>query len=640
MWSAFATSSAAQTSRKSGALFDAYMAARFSVAAEESLERKYRLDPSRSVLSAHADAKSAVDRAMVTVAAIGTAGDKAIAADVRHRNNTYEQEAKQLFQAVDSRDFARADEIDLALVDPVFAGLENTVYRQANLHADSDADAVTRLVRVELIARWATSLAVIVGLLLITAFAWLRRRSGREQAAAAALNAYRATHDALTGLPNRLLFTRTLDSSLVTAEQARASVAVVLLDLDRFKEVNDTLGHHIGDELLRQIGQRIRQVLVAENLLARLGGDEFAILITTAGNDAAALAAQEQVVQRVQAALDAAFVVGDVALAVEASAGIARYPQDGDSSQLLLQRADIAMYQAKRNQERLAVYDQTFDDHNLRKLCLLADLRKAEVHDELLLHYQPLVDIQTSAVTGVEALVRWRHPAEGLLSPAEFIPLAESSGYIQQLTRWVLTKAVSDAQQWAQIGIPLVVSVNISARCLIDSNLPETVAGILTAVGLPPELLKLEITESAIVADPVRAQEVITRLHRLGIALSMDDFGTGYTSLANLRDLPIQEIKIDPTFVSRMLFEERDAAIVRTTIELAKRLGMQTVAEGVDDPAILPALAAMGCTTAQGYYLSRPLPFEGLLEWLTAWSRFHQPTARQGTSAVVVTGRH
>ena len=233
------------------------------------------------------------------------------------------------------------------------------------------------------------------------------------------------------------------------------------------------------------------------------------------------------------------------------------------------------------------------------------------------------MDIESSRIKGVEALVRWQHPTEGLLSPDEFLPLAESTGFIHELTQWVIVRAAHDAKAWADAGDPLVVSVNLSARCLIDVNLPQKVRDTLTSVGLPAHLLKLEITESAIIVDPVRALDVINRLHDLGVALSIDDFGTGYTSLAYLRDLPVQEIKIDQSFVTHMLYRRKDAVIVQTAIELAARLGLESVAEGIDDPAILAALAAMGCTTGQGYYLCRPLPAIELLPWIDSWKHSH-----------------
>ena len=442
-------------------------------------------------------------------------------------------------------------------------------------------------------------------------------------------NAYQATHDALTGLPNRLYFSRALDRELANAKQVGGWVAVALFDLDRFKEVNDTFGHDIGDELLDQIGPRMSQLLVEGELLARLGGDEFVMLISGTHPGPQARIEQQKKVTQAREALAAPFTLGDVALTVEASVGLASYPDDGDTGQMLLQRADIAMYQAKNNHQEIAVYDRALDGHTPRKLRLLGDLRQAIDRGELVVYYQPLVNIATMHASGAEALVRWNHPIEGLLMPADFLPLAESSGLIHELTRHVLTCAVRDAKAWQAGGHPLVVSVNISARCLIDTKLPDAVAAALAAAGLPARLLKLEITESAIIADPIRAQHIINQLHRLGVALSIDDFGTGYTSLAYLRDLPIHELKIDRSFVTRILHEDKDAIIVRTAIDLAQRLGLESVAEGVDDPAILVALAAMGCTTAQGYALSVPLPVHHITPWVQRWNHDHSPAPQR-----------
>ena len=625
MWSSFETSEAARTSQHSAALSQAYSTARFGVGAEESLERKYRLEPGPAVRQAFAEAQASVDTTMAAVSVQGTSTDRAVAADIRRRNDGYVQTTEQLFQAADRGDVSAEIEIDQSVVDPVFTTMQATVYAQAGRHAASEVAAARQLLHIERAARWATSLAVGVGLLLIALFTRLWRRYSRDNAEQARRNAHQATHDALTGLPNRLHLAQTLDRELATARHASGSVGVVLLDLDRFKEVNDTLGHYTGDRLLQLIGPRIRQVLRTGELMARLGGDEFALLVPTPSTGREALADQQAVAYRVLAALNAPFVIDDMALAVEASAGLASYPHDGDTGELLLQRADIAMYTAKSNHDSLAVYDRALDDYNPRKLALLADLRQAVDRDELVLHYQPEIDVATLRVHGVEALVRWQHPAEGLLAPAEFMPLAEGSGYIHRLTRYVLTRAARDAKAWEQAGQPLQVSVNISARCLLDSELPQTVATTLAAVGLPAHLFKLEITESAIIADPVRAQDVINRLHHLGVALSIDDFGTGYTSLAYLRDLPVQELKIDQSFIVRMLYDHKDAVIVRTVIELAQRLGLDSVAEGVEDTATLAALDALGCTTAQGFHLSRPLPVHDLASWIDTWTSTHHP---------------
>jgi diguanylate cyclase (GGDEF)-like protein len=622
-WSGFATSSAASSSQRSFRLYDAYTTARYWVGAEEAAESKYQLAPDANTSDAFRQAHTAIETALAAVVANGPAGERAIATGILRRNEGYAQAVDLLFQAVDRHEAGRAAQLESGRVEPAFVDLENRVYAQAQASRQRDVAAGGRLLKIEAIARWATVLAIGIGLLLLAVFIWLRRLSTREQNRQAERHAHEAMHDALTGAPNRALFTRILDRALITSKQAGSSVGVVLVNLDRFKEVNSTLGHDAGDLLLKQVAARISSALAPGEVLARFGADEFAVMITTTGTANSGKCDLHAAVARVQRALAQEFIVDEVALAVEATAGVVCSPEDGRTSRLLLQRVDIALNLAKTNHEATGAYDHTLDHHDPRKLRLLADLRQAASREELVLHYQPMVDIASSRIGGVEALVRWQHPAEGLLAPAEFLPLAESTGFIHELTQWVLRRAVQDAKKWADAGDPLVVSVNLSARCLIDADLPEKLAGILREIGLPAQLLKLEITESAIIADPIRAQDVINRLHEIGVALSIDDFGTGYTSFAYLRDLPVQEIKIDSTFVTHMLYRYKDEVIVRTAVELAGRLGLDSVAEGVDDPAILVALAEMGCTTGQGYYLCRPIPAPELRPWIASWKHSH-----------------
>jgi diguanylate cyclase (GGDEF)-like protein len=616
-WSGFDTNAAAKVSQRDRVLADAYIEARFAVGAEESLERKYRLEPGPLVRAQHAAAASGVDQAMATIARYGSPHDRAVAAVIVADNVGYLAASRRLFAATDRGDVSGALATDHLEVDPVFGAMQSTVDAEADAHTAADAAAGRRLLQIEAMTRWATSLTVILAAGLIVLFSRLRRRFTRETDRQSRLTTYQATHDGLTGLPNRTLFAELLEQRLA-ASLGAGSVGVVLLDLDRFKEINDTLGHHSGDLLLQQIGPRIRGVLREGEVMARLGGDEFALLLSTDTVGAQALAHTTSVTRRILTALQAPFRIEQVSLTVEASAGIAMSPQHGGTGEVLLQRADIAMYTAKSQHVDIAVYDRALDGNNPRKLSLLGQLRSAIATSELIVHYQPLVDIASGEVRGAEALVRWQHPTEGMLPPLEFIPLAESSGLIHELTRYVLESACRQAGDWRDAGTPLVISVNVSARCLLDVTLPETVAEALARAGLPASLLKLELTESAIVSDPVRAQQVIARLHALGVSLSVDDFGSGYTSLAYLRDLPVQELKVDGAFVMRMRTDHRDSAIVRTVVELAARLGMQSVAEGIEDAETLIAVAAMGCTTAQGYHISRPMDAEKMLPWLAA----------------------
>jgi diguanylate cyclase len=630
-WSAFATNAAANASTEDGRLAAAYNTARFDIGAEESLERKYRLEPIAEVRVQHLAAKTDLDAALATVSRDGTVADRAIASDVTARNATYLIATAQMFAATDRGDRTAATAIDHDFIDPIFTTMQTIVYAQAATHLHVATEAAKRLLRIESVARWATSLAVGVGAVLILLFSRLRWQSTKAHRAQSDLNAHQATHDELTGLPNRALFAGLLESALTKARENQGTVAVVLLDLDRFKDINDTLGHHCGDYVLQQIGPRISAVLREVDVLARLGGDEFVLLFSSQATGQPAIHAALDLTRRILDALQEPFIVDGVSLAVEASAGIALWPAHGDTGEALLQRADIAMYIAKSRHEDIALYNSALDGHNPRKLTLLSQLRVAANNGELVRYFQPLVNVDSGVVVGAEALVRWNHPDEGLLSPNEFVPLAEGSGFIHELTRFVLQAACVQAKAWEISGSSLVVSVNISARCLLDIGLPQSVAATLLATGLPPHMLKLEVTETAIIADPDRAQSIIGRLHTLGVGLSIDDFGTGYTSLSFLRDLPVQELKIDRSFVTNMLTHPKDAVIVRTGIELAHRLGMDSVAEGIEDAATFDALAALGCTTAQGFYLGRPMPSANFDAWLADWN--HAQTAGQAVLA-------
>lgn len=423
--------------------------------------------------------------------------------------------------------------------------------------------------------------------------------------------------DSLTALPNRLALTEGLEAVLQHAH--RRPTAVLLLDLDRFKEINDTLGHHYGDKLLCQVGPRIRKALRSGDLIARFGGDEFALVVTAPmSNLVAATEFFRTVAAQLVEALTEPFLLEEMAVAVEASIGVAIHPAHGTTPDALLQRADIAMYAAKNARSGYAIYDPAADLHSPRKLALLGRLRQAIFEGELVVHYQPIVSMDGHCA-GVEALVRWQHPDEGLIYPDTFIPLAESNGLIHGLTAHVLRAGLRQAKEWCDSGRPIRVSINVSARCLLDVHFPDTVAAELAKVGLSGDFLKIEITESAIVADPRRAIHVLRRLDRLGVRLAIDDFGTGYTSMAYLRDLPVHDLKIDRSFVAGMLTNDRDGVIVRTSIELANRLGMTSVAEGVETREIHDALVAMGCDQAQGYLYGRPVPPGDLATMIPRW---------------------
>ncbi len=423
-----------------------------------------------------------------------------------------------------------------------------------------------------------------------------------------------ALHDSLTGLPNRILLHDRISSAILAAQRNQTIFALLLLDLDQFKELNDTLGHQAGDAVLQQVALRLRKAVRKTDTVARLGGDEFAVvLVLSDKNDT------EFVAKKILATFKEPFQVKDRPLHLGASIGIALCPEHDQGFEGLLRRADVAMYVAKRRGDGFAIYQSEFDQYNIDKLALSEELRVAIEREELTLHYQPKLDLKTGDICGVEALVRWQHPQRGLVAPDNFIPLAERTGLIDQLTPWVLQAAFRQCHSWHRSGKPLHVAVNVSPRNLQDPQFPEKVAKILQGVDLPPANLQIELTESAILTDPAHARKILEDIDAMGVPLSIDDFGTGYSSLAQLKRLPVSEIKIDKSFVLGMKSNESDAVIVRTTIDLAHNLGMRVVAEGVEDTQTLAVLSSMGCDMVQGYYISRPLPPEELSQFLAKW---------------------
>ena len=385
----------------------------------------------------------------------------------------------------------------------------------------------------------------------------------------------------------------------------------MLMDLDHFKDINDTLGHHIGDQLLCAVADRLRSVVREDDLVARLGGDEFALLCA----DLEGRAEAEALAARIIAGMEDSFLVDGVRLDIGCSLGFALSPDHGDHAQTLLQRADVALYSAKIQRGAWAGYEASEDDHSVEKLALLGDLREGVARDELVVHFQPLCDTQTGEVLSVEALVRWQHPVLGLLQPDRFIHLAESTGLIVPLTQVVLEKTLEQLRCWDAAGLHLDAAVNLSARQLTDLDLPEQVAAALERHGLAPGRLVLEVTESHIVSDATRAAIVLGRLREVGVRLAVDDFGTGYSSLTQLRSLAVDVLKIDRSFVTHMSEDENDALIVRSTIDLGHGLGLRVVAEGVEDARALEQLRLLGCDVVQGYFLCRPVPGEQVLAW-------------------------
>jgi diguanylate cyclase (GGDEF)-like protein len=419
-----------------------------------------------------------------------------------------------------------------------------------------------------------------------------------------------ALHDGLTGLPNRTSFLRALQRAIDRVAPGR-SVAVLLVDLNRFKEINDSLGHHTGDLLLREVGPRLEAAAPDGATVARLGGDEFAVVLSEVADDQDALG----VAGRMSQELGRPIELDGITVHVEAAVGIALHPQHGDDVAGLLQRADVAMYDAKQAHSPATVYDPAHDPSSADRLRLLGELRRALDEEELVLHYQPKLIPATGEVVGVEALVRWQHPERGLLAPGEFLPWAEHTGLIRPLTHWVLETALRQTRIWAEDGLELPVAVNLSVANLLDASLPHDVARLLGRTGAKPSALQLELTESVLMSDPLRALDVLRQLRSMGVQLSIDDYGTGYSSLSYVKRLPVSELKIDRSFVGTMTRVPDNDAIVRSTIELAHSLGLRVVAEGVEDEDVRHALAEADCDVAQGFLWARPLPPEHLAEW-------------------------
>jgi diguanylate cyclase (GGDEF)-like protein/PAS domain S-box-containing protein len=430
---------------------------------------------------------------------------------------------------------------------------------------------------------------------------------------------HRTLHDSLTELPNRICFHDTVTRA-IEAARGQGELAILLIDLDRFKEINDTLGHHYGDLLLCEFAAALRSHLRPPDAIARLGGDEFALLLQFVGDSTAAA---NSAAQRIEELLARPYHVKGLPLSVEASIGIARFPQDGDDVDELLQHADIAMYTAKTNGGGHAFYDDSNNGHDRRRLSLLGELRRAIAQRELVLHYQPKLDLRTKRIDRVEALVRWNHPTQGLLPPAEFIPLAERTGLINPLTHYVLDEAMNQCGRWVSEGRDFSVSVNVSPRSLNDPSFPAAVADRLRLHSFPAERLLLEVTESAIIVDPARAQATLRALSDLGVRLALDDFGTGHSSLAFLGRLPLDQIKIDRSFVTDLITNPGNDVIVRTIINLGHQLGLEVVGEGVETIEVKARLQQYGCDLLQGYTLTPPLPANELEFWLA-----EQPLAR------------
>jgi diguanylate cyclase (GGDEF)-like protein/PAS domain S-box-containing protein len=427
---------------------------------------------------------------------------------------------------------------------------------------------------------------------------------------------HQAHHDALTNLPNRVLLRERLERAIVQCDRTNDNLALLVLDLDRFKDVNDTLGHQYGDQLLQEVASRLEQTLAPSDTVARLGGDEFAVLLPGVDFEVA-----HQRAGALVAALSAPYSLQGYRIEAGASVGIVLSPEHGLDADALLRRADVAMYVAKQAGGGTALYSPEFDRHSPDRLVMVGELRHAIENDQLVLHYQPKFDCVSGAMVGVEALVRWLHPIRGLIPPDQFIPLAEQIGLIGALTGWVIEAALRQASIWRDAGTDIPVAINLSMRNVLDDTLPELMQEALARWGMPSSALELEITESSLMADPGKAMNVLTRLSDMGFHIAVDDFGTGYSSLSYLRQLPVHQLKVDRSFVRDMTREQRDRAIVESTVALAHNLGLRVVAEGVEDQETMDLLRSLGCDTAQGFHLGRPQPADTAGVWKAPRSR-------------------
>ena len=621
LWAAVGTNAAARQVDRDSTEQDVWQNARVMLANAEFARHGYvehqrveaRADVAREMQSLRA--------ALQYVARHADPDDATFARQVGEALVQYQEATARLLAAVAVDDTARVEAIEVREVEPLYVELAEQLDEGAQdeqQQVQASVGAQRQLGRTLVLA---VPVVFTVGLGLL-AGCWLLLLGYQRRIK------HQALSDALTGLPNRTLLHDRTGQAIRQADRELSPTALLLIDLDRFKEVNDTLGHHYGDQLLLQVGQRLQAALRQVDTVARLGGDEFAVLLPRIASAEGAVA----VARKLQAALEEPFPLDGLTVDVEASIGVALYPEHGNDPEELLQRADIAMYTAKETHAGFVLFDPKQNQHSPKRLALLGELRRALEQRQLLLHYQPKVDAHSGRVLGVEALVRWQHPDHGLVPPGEFIPLAERTGLITPLTHYVLDEALRQCRQWHDAGHELTVAVNVSARRLLDLQFPDEVADLLARHQVPTRLLVVELTESTIMADPVHALEVLSRLNAMGVQLSIDDFGTGYSSMAYLKSLPVHELKVDRSFVSQMISNSNDAVIVHSTVDLGRNLGLRVVAEGVEDPQTLQQQDLLGCHAVQGYHISRPVAADELVSWLERKAaKATTPTAANST---------
>jgi diguanylate cyclase (GGDEF)-like protein len=589
-----------------------FFEARIAIAMQEVNLRHYQVEPSVAVERRFAQVALTATDTLAQIAAGDTGKARVDALRLRAEQVAYQTLARQLIALIADSD-PRHIQLDRLEVTPAFYTLQADVDEVSRAYHDDAQLQVAALRQTQVQLLVGTSVGFGLGLTLV--FMILRVVLGyqRRLVEQAAASRHLALHDPLTGLPNRTLFGQRLQAALAGVTTDGHQMALMVIDLNGFKAVNDTLGHHAGDLVLLESGRRLAGDVGTDGVVARLGGDEFAVLLPRVDGVAAATGLAERLV----ASLRRDFVLDEGPAAISGSLGIALGPLHGSGDELF-RHADAAMYRAKSNGGGVAVYDAAEDAETPDRMQLFADLRalldSGDPDGQLLLHYQPQVRLSDGVVTAVEALVRWAHPERGLLPPATFLPVAESRGLEVRLTDHLLGLAVRQAAQWRLAGSPYQVAVNVSPGCLIDTGFVARVLGAIADAGLPPRLLCLELTETSIMADPERAVRALHEIREHGVTVSVDDFGTGFSSLAQLRRVPADELKIDRTFVRDLTPGTPDAVMVRSAIDLGHNLGLSVVAEGVEDVAALLRLREMDCEYAQGYALSRPVPAERLLQ--------------------------
>jgi diguanylate cyclase (GGDEF)-like protein len=581
--------------------------ARIAIAMQEVNLRHYQVEPSVAVQRRFTQVARTAADTLTQIADGDTGQARADALRLRGEQLAYQELAERLLAMIADSDPAHI-RLDRLEVTPAFYTLQDDIDQVARSYHDDAQLQVAALRRTQVRLLIGTSVGFGVGLALVGMILQLVLSHQRRLVEQAAASRHLALHDPLTGLPNRTLFGQRLQSAITGLDATGGhQVALMVIDLNGFKAVNDTLGHHAGDLVLHESGRRLAASVGADGVVARLGGDEFAVLLPRVPSVPAAV----ELAERLVAELRRDFLLDEGPAAISGSLGIALGPLHGAGDELF-RHADAAMYRAKGNGGGVAVYDAAADAETPDRMQLFADLRalldSGDPGGQLRLYYQPQVRLSDAVVTAAEALVRWEHPARGLLPPATFLPVAESRGLEIRLTDHLLGLAVRQAAGWWRSGRPLRVAVNVSPGCLVDAGFVGRVLSAVTDAGLPPSLLCLELTETSIMADPERAVRALHEIREHGITVSVDDFGTGFSSLAQLRRVPADELKIDRTFVRDLTPGTPDAVMVRSAIDLGHNLGLSVVAEGVEDLAALLRLREMACEYAQGYALSLPVP--------------------------------